>query len=177
MGWNVAPLPRRMERYAGNGTSWSWSTFTLTASNRILIQFWASVWTTSTGRPVWFINCACVLFCKLVWEMKRNIISLLRKNFVTLFRCCVRISVLCCSSLKTWFSWPPDNPQSTSKHSWSNFTPQVKQARNQWQIFDRKSISRNTTHRHLLQLIVGNQVDRYWQQIAGGQSINCKLYV
>ena len=29
----------------------------------------------------------------------------------------------------------------------SNFTPQVKEARNQSQIFNRKSISRNTTHR------------------------------
>jgi len=29
----------------------------------------------------------------------------------------------------------------------SNFTPQVKDARNQSQIFNRKSISRNTTYR------------------------------
>jgi len=29
----------------------------------------------------------------------------------------------------------------------SNFTPQVKEVRNQSQIFNRKSISRNTTHR------------------------------
>jgi len=29
----------------------------------------------------------------------------------------------------------------------SNFTPQVKEARNQSQIFNRKSISRETTHR------------------------------
>jgi len=37
----------------------------------------------------------------------------------------------------------------------SNFTPQVKKARNQSQIFNRKSISRNTTHRqsyHLIQI-------------------------
>jgi len=41
----------------------------------------------------------------------------------------------------------------------SNFTPQVKQARNQSQIFNRKSISRNTTHRqslHLFQTVLGN---------------------
>jgi len=35
----------------------------------------------------------------------------------------------------------------------SNFTPQVKQAKTQWEIFNRKSISRNTTHRHSLHLI------------------------
>jgi len=35
----------------------------------------------------------------------------------------------------------------------SNFTPQVKQARNLSQIFNRKSISRNTTHRQSLQFI------------------------
>jgi len=35
----------------------------------------------------------------------------------------------------------------------SNFTPQVKQARNQSQIFNRKSISRSTTHRQSLHLI------------------------
>jgi len=40
----------------------------------------------------------------------------------------------------------------TKKYS-SNFTPQVKQARNQWQIFNRKSISRNTTHRQSLHFI------------------------
>jgi len=37
----------------------------------------------------------------------------------------------------------------------SNFTPQVKEAMNQSQIFNRKSISRNTTHRqsyHLIQI-------------------------
>jgi len=37
----------------------------------------------------------------------------------------------------------------------SNFTPQVKEARNQSQIFNRKSISRNITHRqsyHLIQI-------------------------
>ena len=35
----------------------------------------------------------------------------------------------------------------------SNFIPQVKQARNQSKIFNRKSISRNTTHRQSLYLI------------------------
>jgi len=37
----------------------------------------------------------------------------------------------------------------------SNFTPQVKEARNQSRIFNRKSISRNTTHGqsyHLIQI-------------------------
>jgi len=34
-----------------------------------------------------------------------------------------------------------------------NFTPQVKEARNQSQIFNRKSISRNTTHRQSYYLI------------------------
>jgi len=40
----------------------------------------------------------------------------------------------------------------------SNFTPQVKEARNQSQIFNRKSISRNTTHRqsyHLQAVLTG----------------------
>jgi len=40
----------------------------------------------------------------------------------------------------------------------SNFTPQVKEARNQSQIFNRKSISRNTTHRqsyHLQAMLTG----------------------
>jgi len=40
----------------------------------------------------------------------------------------------------------------------SNFTPQVKEARNQSQIFNRKSISRNTTHRqsyHLQAMLAG----------------------
>ena len=39
-----------------------------------------------------------------------------------------------------------------------NFTPQVKEARNQSQIFNRKSISRNTTHRqsyHLQAVLTG----------------------
>jgi len=35
----------------------------------------------------------------------------------------------------------------------SNFTPQVKQAKNQSQSFDTKSISRNTTHRQFLQQV------------------------
>jgi len=35
----------------------------------------------------------------------------------------------------------------------SNFTPQVKQARNLSQIFNRKSISHHTTHRQSLHLI------------------------
>jgi len=34
----------------------------------------------------------------------------------------------------------------------SNFTPQVKVARNKSQIFERKPISRNTTHRHYYHL-------------------------
>jgi len=34
----------------------------------------------------------------------------------------------------------------------SNFTPQVKEARNQSQIVNKKSISRNTTHRQSLNL-------------------------
>ena len=37
----------------------------------------------------------------------------------------------------------------------SNFTPQVKEAKNQSQIFNRNSTSRNTTHRqssHLIQI-------------------------
>jgi len=34
-----------------------------------------------------------------------------------------------------------------SMHFASNVTPQVKEARNRSQIFNRKSISRNTTHR------------------------------
>jgi len=34
----------------------------------------------------------------------------------------------------------------------SNFTPQVKQARNQSQIFNRKSISRNAAHHQTLHL-------------------------
>jgi len=40
----------------------------------------------------------------------------------------------------------------------SNFTPQVKEARNQSQILNRKSISRNTTHRqsyHLQAMLTG----------------------
>jgi len=40
----------------------------------------------------------------------------------------------------------------------SNFTPQVKEARNQSQIFNRKSISRSTTHRqsyHLQAMLTG----------------------
>ena len=40
----------------------------------------------------------------------------------------------------------------------SNFTPQVQEARNQSQIFNRKSISRNTTHRqsyHLQAMLTG----------------------
>jgi len=40
----------------------------------------------------------------------------------------------------------------------SNFTLQVKEARNQSQIFDRKSISRHTTHRqsyHLQAMLTG----------------------
>jgi len=39
-----------------------------------------------------------------------------------------------------------------------NFTPQVQEARNQSQIFNRKSISRNTTHRrsyHLQAMLIG----------------------
>jgi len=42
--------------------------------------------------------------------------------------------------------------------STSNFTPQVKEARNQSQIFNRKSISHNTTHRqsqHLQAMVTG----------------------
>jgi len=35
----------------------------------------------------------------------------------------------------------------------SNFTPQVEQARNLSQIFNRKSITHNTTHRQSLHLI------------------------
>jgi len=35
----------------------------------------------------------------------------------------------------------------------SYFIPQVKQARNQWQIFNKKSITHNNTHRHSLHLI------------------------
>jgi len=40
----------------------------------------------------------------------------------------------------------------------SNFTPQVKEVRNQSQIFNRKSISRHTTHResyHLQAMLTG----------------------
>jgi len=40
----------------------------------------------------------------------------------------------------------------------SNFTPQLKEARNQSQIFNKKSISRNTTHRqscHLQAMLTG----------------------
>ena len=40
----------------------------------------------------------------------------------------------------------------------SNFTPQVKEARNQSQFFNRKSSSRNTTHRqayHLQAMLTG----------------------
>jgi len=40
----------------------------------------------------------------------------------------------------------------------SNFTPQVKEARNQSQIFNRKSTSRNITHRqsyHLQEILTG----------------------
>jgi len=40
----------------------------------------------------------------------------------------------------------------------SNFTPQVKEARNQSQIFNKRSISRNTTHRqsyHLQAMLTG----------------------
>jgi len=37
-----------------------------------------------------------------------------------------------------------------------NFTPQVKEARNQSQIFNRKSTSRNTTHRQSYHLICLN---------------------
>jgi len=40
----------------------------------------------------------------------------------------------------------------------SNFTPQVKEARNQSQIFNRKSISRSTTHRQSYNLI---QIDDF----------------
>jgi len=39
-----------------------------------------------------------------------------------------------------------------SKGDASNFTPQVKEARNQSQIFNRKSISLNTTYRQSYQL-------------------------
>jgi len=41
----------------------------------------------------------------------------------------------------------------TVNPAWSNFTPQVKQARNLMQIFNRRLISRNTTHRQSLHLI------------------------
>ena len=60
-------------------------------------------------------------------------------------------------ALQSGAPYGPENTVITGNCS-SSFTPQVKQARNQWQNFIRKSISRNTTHRqsyHLQAMLTG----------------------